>query len=1316
MKKWIAATMAFVLFLGVFGWGGVPEVHAATPPVIVSTMPANGAQGVSINPSSIQFTFNEKVSMTNGYITVTNEKTGAQQRFAETSANGIGKIATTDNLTFQLEGLQPFEAGTRYVIKVDGKLFLGEDSKELSTPTEWAFSTKSQQEAASFSPQGQGITLPADAQITFNRPVQAGQGSIKINKFSDNSVVKTLAAKDFTVNGLTATTKLDGLEAGTAYYVTMDAGAFLDLDDGTPVAGFSGKTYWNFTTNPGVDTNPPKITKRSLDGTAVPPQTRLELTFDKSVYQVTGNIVIKSDGRQDIVLPVTSAITGGGSAIIQSTNVLSLEANRTYVVSIPKGAFRDAAGNLMEAAEWSFRTQSTDTTAPTIVSFDPSSGSVSVPSNKTLIVTFSKPIVYTGKGVELRRKSSSYSESASVNVRNSKELWIYPASNLQENTVYAVSIARGAVKDEAGNEFAGLSEWAFSTAITDRNPPTVEDVTMYNNSLIQIRYNKTLDSNVNPPANEFTVTVNNEGRRVSSAYTSSNFVYVSLESGVAVGQDVKISYAARFRMVRDTVGNAASSFSTRAVENKVDTTLTKLRDGYISGSTLYLYFTDSLKSVSSYADGQFTVTYNDSSVGIDKLSHNSGSSTVTLSLNRSVSNGDVVKVSYTPGNYPLEDTRGSKVGTIDEFFVRNSYDNKPPELKEATALGTKMILKYNKPMDKNNIPMKSHFSVLVNEKPRYVTKVEIKDNRVELTLQSAVLKTDTVTVSYVRGNPPLRDWNYNYASNLNLVSVSNSTDSEAPIVQSLTWKSPSIILTFNKRLESMSSTYYPQFLVTSGNQAMSIKQVSASGTQVTIELMYPPTDGSNLSVTYNTGSKALKSESGIEIKTFSNMKVNGTGTSTGGTTGSLDSYFVKSDKDSSFGDYAYVLLANTAQITSDRTNSGITVNRYTLDTNKVKTAFEFAGQSMDSDKQLRFEVPSSEAGARVVVPLAAFEKAYSRTDVIWFTVKYKDVVYGISLNRDTMSKIIQRTQGSITNSSLLFEIEPVNETVTITNELSSSQATAMVKAYQFSLFNLIGNGSGTVLDIDSAVKMKTAQSVTASRAALVEWIKSYSKFGYLPTKLSRAGLDTVATTNMSGSKIILFTMGKQSYADVQGHWAQSDVMALVSKMIMNSRSTTKFEPNKPITREEFAVSIARALGLTPDSEAAKRFRDVNQGDITGAYIGAAIRAGIISGFPDGTFKPKQFITREQITLMMVRAAQASGYRMSAAHTDVLKPYKDYKDFTRAGSTIVAQAVQDGLIQGVSANRFDPKGSATRAQAAILLNRLLKKVGYITLDY
>lgn len=65
MKKWIAATMAFVLFLGVFGWGGVPEVHAATPPAIVSSLPANGAQEVSINPSSIQFTFNEKVSMTN---------------------------------------------------------------------------------------------------------------------------------------------------------------------------------------------------------------------------------------------------------------------------------------------------------------------------------------------------------------------------------------------------------------------------------------------------------------------------------------------------------------------------------------------------------------------------------------------------------------------------------------------------------------------------------------------------------------------------------------------------------------------------------------------------------------------------------------------------------------------------------------------------------------------------------------------------------------------------------------------------------------------------------------------------------------------------------------------------------------------------------------------------------------------------------------------------------------------------------------------------------------------------------------------------
>lgn len=124
---------------------------------------------------------------------------------------------------------------------------------------------------------------------------------------------------------------------------------------------------------------------------------------------------------------------------------------------------------------------------------------------------------------------------------------------------------------------------------------------------------------------------------------------------------------------------------------------------------------ESLKSVSTNAYSQFTVTFNGSAVGIDKIT-NSGSY-IYLTLNRYASDGEVVNVSYTPGSYPLEDTRGGRIAAFEGVFVRNTHDKQPPQLTETGVTGNRLTLTYNKALDINSIPLVSHFSVLVNRRP-----------------------------------------------------------------------------------------------------------------------------------------------------------------------------------------------------------------------------------------------------------------------------------------------------------------------------------------------------------------------------------------------------------------------------------------------------------------------------------------------------------------------------------------------------------------------------------------------------------------------
>ncbi|MNJ62886.1 Endoglucanase precursor [compost metagenome] len=116
--------------------------------------------------------------------------------------------------------------------------------------------------------------------------------------------------------------------------------------------------------------------------------------------------------------------------------------------------------------------------------------------------------------------------------------------------------------------------------------------------------------------------------------------------------------------------------------------------------------------------------------------------------------------------------------------------------------------------------------------------------------------------------------------------------------------------------------------------------------------------------------------------------------------------------------------------------------------------------------------------------------------------------------------------------------------------------------------------------------------------------------------------------------------------------------------------------------------------------------------MTAAYIGAATKAGIITGYTDGTFKPNSNITREQMALMMVRAMDYAGHNtgLSSTSTQYLSKFKDMSKIQNKET--VAKAVNQGIIQGISTNVFQPQGNATRAQAVVMIKRVLDKLNYL----
>ena len=107
------------------------------------------------------------------------------------------------------------------------------------------------------------------------------------------------------------------------------------------------------------------------------------------------------------------------------------------------------------------------------------------------------------------------------------------------------------------------------------------------------------------------------------------------------------------------------------------------------------------------------------------------------------------------------------------------------------------------------------------------------------------------------------------------------------------------------------------------------------------------------------------------------------------------------------------------------------------------------------------------------------------------------------------------------------------------------------------------------------------------------------------------------------------------FADTAGHWAQNDISTVVAYGLVTGYTDTKFGPDDPLTREQMAAIIVRAAKLSPVS-GEPVFNDSEEiSDWAKIVVKTAVKDGIMSGYPDGTFRPQRNATRaEAVTVIL----------------------------------------------------------------------------------
>ncbi|PYI52873.1 fibronectin type III domain-containing protein [Paenibacillus flagellatus] len=190
-----------------------------------------------------------------------------------------------------------------------------------------------------------------------------------------------------------------------------------------------------------------------------------------------------------------------------------------------------------------------------------------------------------------------------------------------------------------------------------------------------------------------------------------------------------------------------------------------------------------------------------------------------------------------------------------------------------------------------------------------------------------------------------------------------------------------------------------------------------------------------------------------------------------------------------------------------------------------------------------------------------------------------------------------------------------------------------------------------------------------------------------------------------------------SFADLDAHWSRSDVEVLASRQAVDGIGGGLFDPDRAITRAEFAKLLVGSLegrGGPSSAPSAPEFADVRPGDWFYEAVGAAAALGLVEG-ADGRFRPNDPVTREEAAVMLMRALAVRGGAAEGeapAAGEPLAAYRDGTDVSEWAREAVAWSVSQALLQGMDGDRLEPQGRTTRAQAAVLLLRALQLTGAI----
>lgn len=218
------------------------------------------------------------------------------------------------------------------------------------------------------------------------------------------------------------------------------------------------------------------------------------------------------------------------------------------------------------------------------------------------------------------------------------------------------------------------------------------------------------------------------------------------------------------------------------------------------------------------------------------------------------------------------------------------------------------------------------------------------------------------------------------------------------------------------------------------------------------------------------------------------------------------------------------------------------------------------------------------------------------------------------------------------------------------------------------------------------------------------WNKDREQWIYIGGKYNSETAEVEAQVNHF-TKFAVFT-SDYGFNDIEKNYAKNSIIKLGMMGVFDQNESGLFKPSEIINRREFIISLVKALGLPLEEIDTLNFTDDSKiPKEDKPYYAAAQKARILSGIPDGKgvkIGAERSITREEVAVLLAKLIKSDS-------TYELK-YKDLPQISKWADNAVKLMKEKGIMNGYGDNIFGPKRNISRAEVAIVVDKIITLFG------